>query len=408
MRTTPCLRSRRRPPSQQVPAVFGDTGGNNTGGTGGGTITPGHWDTTYSSSGTTSWHYVGYDANYKSIAKSDNHPWPTTGSGDGVQNDNDLDAKMSGTVTATLTWVPTTGMDATSDPPSSSVIVTEYSGASARGGSGVGSADDGWGDKSDGGSYPGSSSGGDGSPASSPGYASSSGTQYEIKDSSSGTVTITSGTMTATTPDNVTPDANGNFTGMGVLVSVGFNVQVPPTKTTVSLPGIDSTNQALTGQGVTAQLNNAPAKISSYAWSSTGGTPIKNWNPDGKAADGTPQQLFPLTDADKKGSDTSTDHSGTAVADLSFYDQSAESVTVKCVLQLMLPKDSRGNAKSGTKPVKFLKPTADWTLQTYPSYLGTPPYSQTPGFVTDYKTVMLANAYWDPVQITNPPGFTGQ
>jgi len=370
------------------------TGGTGTGtGTGGGTITPGHWDVSYSSkSATTSWDYVGYDANYKSTAKSDSRQWPATGSGDGVQDGSYLDAKMTGTVTATLTWVPTTGQDATSDPPSSSVIVTEYAGASARGGSGTGKADDGWGDTSDQGGYPGSGA----SSGSSPGYASSSGTHYEVKDGSSGSITVTSGTLSASTPDNTTPDANGNFSGLGVLVSTGFNVA--GANATISLPGTstdtDGSKKALTGQQVTARLDNAPPHVTSYTWSFTGGTPIKNWDPYGKAADGTPQQFFPFTDADKTGTDKTG--SGILVPDLSFYDQSADTVTVKCVVNYMLPKDGNGNAKSGSmtvtsKSITFLKPTASWAA-----------YSTDP-FINTTSSIYGTNVVWRPVIITVPP-----
>jgi len=62
----------------------GDTEGNSTGG---GppvvTIVPGHWDTSYSSSGNTSWHYQADSR----VAQSDSRPRPTTRAGDGVQSD---------------------------------------------------------------------------------------------------------------------------------------------------------------------------------------------------------------------------------------------------------------------------------------------------------------------------------
>jgi hypothetical protein len=327
------------------------TGGTGTGGTGtGGTITPGHWDTCYSSQGTTSWHYL--DSN--KAVQSDSHPWPSNASGDGFYNSYYLDAKTKGTVTATLTWVPTTGQDSTSDPPPSQVIVTESGSASeSGGGSGTGQADDGWQD--------GPSSGGQS------GGLSSSGTYYEVKDGSSGTITVGPFTVSASTPDNTTPDASGNFTQMGVMIAAGLSVD--KTSVTLTLSGPNAANQALTGQQITASLNGAPANVSSYTWSFTGGTPIKTWDPNGKAADGTPQQLFPLTDADKKGTDTSANHTGIAVGGLSFYDQSADTVTVKCQVNYTLPKDGKGNAKSGSmtltsKSVTFLKPTATWGIKS--------------------------------------------
>ncbi len=378
------------------------TGGTGTG-TGGGTITPGHWDVSYSSkSATTSWDYVGYDANYKSTAKPDSRQWPATASGDGVYGDSYLDADTKGTVTATLTWVPTTGQDSTSDPPSSSVIVTEYGSASASGGGpGTGSADDGWGDTSSQGGYPGSSSGGGGYP----GSASSSGTHYEVKDGSSGSITITK-TLSASTPKNTTPDANGNFAAVGAMVSVGLSVA--GVNTTVTLTGPNAANQALTGQGVKASLNGAPANVSSYTWSFPSGTPIKTWDPFGKAADGTPQQLFPFTDADKTRTDTTGN--GISVPDLIFYDQTAESVTVKCVVNYMLPKDGNGNAKSGTltvtsKSVNFLKPkvtkwdiTGGW-VQHY--------NSTTWGLAVDPNSPAADGMTWSNVTISVPTPFSG-
>jgi len=358
----------------------GDTGGNNTGG---GppvvTIVPGHWNTSYSSSGNTSWHY----RTSSNVAQSDSHPWPTTGAGDGVQDDNYLDAKMSGTVTATLKWVPTTGMDATSDPPSSTVIVTEYAGASARGGSGVGKADDGWGDTSNQGGYPGSGS--------SSGYASSSGTHYEVKDGSSGTITVTSGTMSASTPDNTTPDANGNFSGMGVLVSTGFSVF--PNPLAVSLSGTTDSGgskMALTGQGVTAQLNGAPGNVSSYTWSFDGGTPIKNWNTSSS-------QTVPLAPTDLSQTDTSGN--GIPVAPISFYYTKEGSLTVTCTVNFTLPDGKPGNKTVKSSKIIYKKPTADWTVDT--SF-----YGLTSGFFSGYTDHAFgALELWGPIKITEPASF---
>lgn len=358
----------------------GDTGGNNTGG---GppvvTIVPGHWDTSYSSSGNTSWHYRA-DA---SVALADSRPWPTTGSGDGVQDNNYLDAKMSGTVTAKLKWVPTTGMDATSDPPSSTVIVTEYAGASARGGSGVGKADDGWGDTSNQGGYPGSGS--------SSGYASSSGTHYEVKDGSSGTITVTSGPMSASTPDNTTPDANGNFSGLGVLVSAGFSVF--PNPLAVSLSGTTDSGgskMALTGQGVTAQLNGAPGNVSSYTWSFDGGTPIKNW-------DTSSSQTVPLAPTDLSQTDTSGN--GISVAPISFYYTKAGSLTVTCTVNFTLPDGKPGTKAVKSSSITYKKPTVNWTVDT-------PFNGLTSGFFYGYTDYAFgALELWGPIKITEPASF---
>jgi len=391
----------------------GNTGGTGTGypgggtgtgtGTGGGTITPGHWDVSYSSkSATTSWDYVGYDANYKSTAKPDSRQWPATASGDGVYGDSYLDADTTGTVTATLTWVPTTGQDATSDPPSSSVIVTEYGSASASGGGpGTGSADDGWGDTSGGGGYPGSSSGGGGYP----GSASSSGTHYEVKDGSSGSITLTK-TLSASTPKNTTPDASGNFAAVGAMVSVGLSIV--GASATISLPGTstdtDGSKKALTGQGVTAQFSGLPSgyTVSSYTWSFTGGTPIKNWDPSWPKFPATtnPTQTVPLTDADTKGTDTSGN--GIPVADLSFYYTKKGSLTVTCTVNYTSPDGKTGSMTVQSQPIAYVKPTVKWPVGN--SFNGAQP-----GFSSNQpQGSFSAQEIWGPVAITEPAPFAGK
>lgn len=179
---------------------------------------------------------------------------------------------------------------------------------------------------------------------------------------------------------------------------------------------VNASKQALTGQQIGAHLNTngAPITIHSYTWSSSGGTngnPIKNWDPNGKAADGvTPQQLFPLTDADLTGTDTSTAQTGITVADLNFYDQAADTVTVKCVVNFTFPKDSKGNAKSGSvtvtaKPINFLKPKAtNWGIK---SGIVRSPNGVTGLFNVPGDTVYMDGQSWHDVVINVPSQFPG-
>ena len=217
------------------------------------------WQVSYSSTGTTTWHTIGPDG----TAQQGSRQWPATGSGDGFQDSTRLDGTTSGTVTATLTWVPSTGQDNTTDPPSSSVIVTES--GSARwggGGLGTGNADDGWGDPVQ--------------------YAVSSGVHYEVKDGSSGSITITK-SLSASTPPNTTPNAQGYFDRIGAFVAASLSVSGDSNTITLGGTAPDSNGKLniLVGQGCTASLNTPPFSVqqqSGWTWT-VSGTTFQDWQP---------------------------------------------------------------------------------------------------------------------------------
>lgn len=363
----------------------GGTDGGNTGGagTGGGPVVPGHWTVSYSSQGTTSWHSLGPNK----TVQPGSRPWDTTSTGDGISDGTYLDAKTKGTVTATMTWVPTTGEDATSDPPASSVIVTENGNAGA---SGVGTADDGWGDPF------------------SQGYTYSAGTHYEVKDGTSGSITITK-TVSAATADNTTPDANGDFSHLGASVFANFNVSPPPPgSNTITLTGTstdtDGTQKALTGQGVKAELSlsGAPVTITSYKWSFTGGTPIKGWDYSWPKwpPSSNPTQIVPLTDADTTGTDTTGN--GISVAAISFYDPKKEDLTVTCTVKFTLPDGTASSATVKSPNISYLKPKVKWIVGV--SFNGIQP-----GFFPNQpQGAFSANEIWGPITITEPPPFAGK
>ncbi len=364
------------------------TGGTGTG-TGGGTITPGHWDVSYSSTGTTSWDYPGYDsASSNIVAQSGSSQWPATGSGDGVYSSYYLDASTTGTVTATLAWVPTTGQDATSDPPSSSVIVVESGSASEWGGGpGTGSADDGWGDTSSQGGYPGSSSGGGGYP----GSASSSGTHYEVKDGTSGTITLTK-TLSASTPKNTTPDASGNFAAVGAMVSVGLNV-LPPPPATITLKGpitVNGTQEALTGQPVTATFNcGLPS-----------GTTITNYKWDIESQEGASLVGGYFTSQPLGKTLSVTGLNDPSSSSITFYDGIKDNVTINATVTVKLPDNTTGTVKATTQ-IGFVKPTV-----TAPIPFQQTEYDNFAQHGNDTSSALGAYEQWAGVRITMPDGFS--
>jgi len=217
------------------------------------------WQVSYSSTGTTTWHTIGPDG--KALAGS--RSWPATGSSDGFQESTRLDGTTSGTVTAKLTWVPYTGQDNTTDPPSSTVIVTEGGNAQFGGGGvGTGNANDGWSDPVQ--------------------YNASSGTHYEVKDGSSGSITITK-TVSASTPPNTTPNAYGGFDRIGAFVVASLSVSGDSVTINPGSAVKDSngTYNILVGQGCTASLNTPPFSVqqqSGWTWTVSGIT-FQDWQP---------------------------------------------------------------------------------------------------------------------------------
>jgi len=150
-----------------------------------------YWQVSYTSQGTTSWR--------SSSSEQTSRAWPSGASGDGDHVGSVLDATTKGAVTPTLKWVPAASLDSTTDPPPSQVIVVE-SGSAAYGyyfgnheGGGSGTLKDGLNDPPTGNPYYMFSRGN---------YA--SGTRYEVKDGSSGTITLPSFSLEATTPTDTT------------------------------------------------------------------------------------------------------------------------------------------------------------------------------------------------------------
>lgn len=190
-------------------------------------------------------------------------------------------------------------------------------------------------------------------------------------------------------------------TGANANASAKGSVYPP---VTISLPGtindIDGTKKALTGQGVTAQLSAFPSgyKVSSYTWSFTGGTPIKNWDPTWPNS-ANPTQLVPLTDADKTGTDTSGN--GIPVAPISFYYTKAGSLTVTCTVNYTAPDGKTGTVTVQSPSIIYIKPTATWKVDT--SFNG-----MTSGFFYGYPNGPFgALELWGPIDITVPDPFAG-
>ena len=209
---------------------------------------------------------------------------------------NSVTVNCKGAVTATFTW--NGGPNNDPAPVVGSVIVVEQVNAGCNGQTGSVSSD-----------LPGGTT--SGSSTASQTYTA---TRYSVKGGGSFTATCT---PTASASSTAPP---GGYSGVSTYV--GYTATPYPVP--ITLGGVNAANQALTGQQITAQFSGLPAgyMVTSYTWSFTGGTvpnPIKNWDPNGLAADKvTLQQLFPLTSDDLTGTDTTGN--GIPVKSLSFYD----------------------------------------------------------------------------------------
>lgn len=164
----------------------------------------------------------------------------------------------------------------------------------------------------------------------------------------------------------------------------------------------------MTGQQITATLNGLPAglKVTSYTWSFDGTPaphPIKNWDGNGVAVNGMPQQLFPLTAADLMKTDTTGN--GISVNSLSFYDQQAEGLSVKCAVSLKFPDGTTATVNAKSVPVAFLKPTASWGIKS--GYVRVKTNAGTGLFGVPNDTVYKDGQSWHDVTITVPPPFSG-
>ena len=294
---------------------------------------------------------------------------------------NSVTVNCQGSVTATFTWYGGPNNDPA--PVAGSVIVVEQVNASCNGQTGSVSSD-----------LPGGTS--SGSSAASQTYTAS---RYSVQGGGSFSVTCTPTAFASSTA----PPGGAS----GATADVGYTASVSPVFVTPG--GVNAANQALTGQQITAQFSGLPAgyKVTSYTWSFTGGTapnPIKNWDPNGLAADKvTLQQLFPLTSDDLTGTDTTGN--GIPVKSLSFYDQVADSVTVKCTVNFKFPDGTIGAVTPQSQPVKFLKPTVtNWGIK---SGVVRSPGGITGLFNVPGDTVYTDGQSWYNVVINVPSQFPG-
>jgi hypothetical protein len=225
-----------------VRPVFADPsgypgGGTYPGGGSGGTPAPdpGHyWKITYSNTGgKTTWAVP--DSPFLGLSAAQEHDWNPTDSGGGTSDSTHINGNVTGSVTATLTWIPAAGKSPQSDPPSKMVSIEEsgtaqespghWNGDEALAPTPAGSASNGLGDAP---------------VAWCSGYI-STGTHRVRKDGTSGTITLGPFTLTATCPVSnwvVEPEFCVEFPPlsyeyyhwdwMGGLSAAGFSAAVVP------------------------------------------------------------------------------------------------------------------------------------------------------------------------------------
>ena len=318
------------------------------------------------------------------------YPYKLTGSSYGGASGGAGAPSCTGTISTTFTWQPAAGQTMTTDPPPTVVVVTENCTvmASANRPGSTGSYDTGFSGAGQSGSVP-----------------------FTFGGSNSATVSgvrYTSPAGGATVALSVSPSATANT--IGAASSVAYSAAISPIF--VNLSGVNPANQALTGQQITATLNGVPSgtKVTSYTWSFTGGTapnPIKNWDPNGKAADGvTLQQLFPLTSADLTQTDVPNGNGlNVNPITISFYDQVADTVTVKCAANLTFPDSTTGSVNPTSVPVTFLKPTVTgWGIK---SGIVRSPHGITGLFNVPGDNIYTDGQSWHDVVINVPSPFSG-
>jgi len=227
----------------------GGSGSGSGSGSGGGTSPdPGHyWKITYSNTkGKTTWAIP--DSPSLGQSTPQEYDWSPQASGDGLESEDYINTSSTGSVTATLTWIPAAGMTLLSDPPAKMVSIEEF--GTAEESPSIWNGPDTSGGNSD---IPGSGSDttqtqvgsatnglGDTAVAWNRGYI-STGTHRVRKDATSGTITLGPFTLTATCPaSNWTTDVELNeefpllsyeyhcWDWMGGLCEVGFGVKVVP------------------------------------------------------------------------------------------------------------------------------------------------------------------------------------
>ncbi len=366
-------------------------GGYPGGGSGGGH----YWQITYSQTGT--WSYALRDTPSYGLSTPYSDPWPAAGSGDGGGGSNEINGSTSGTITATLTWIPATGQTMQSDPPPQQLNVVECGYAwenSLWGGPNpppgpAGSASDGLGDSE---------------VPSSNGYV-SQGYHLVQKSSTSGTVTVTcspsasnptSTWQTAGYPGGGYPGGGypggggpGYWDWTGGECTVGFTVYpitVDPSGPTPTGNGLE----LLTGQAVSAGLNlpqgfgvYAPPGGTGYQWSATGDV-FYTYNEHLPS-----HQLILLSDDPKY----------TNQPQFGCYDKSADTITITCNATIVCPDGTQLPLTATSPNIKSVKPKASWgTNQSTPGV----------GFRDDPANQEFeANELWYPINITVPSPFSG-
>lgn len=367
----------------------GSGGGYPGGGSGGGS-TNGHcWQIVYTQTG--SWSYADRDMPVTGQSTGFTGAWPTTGNGYEIGGGGQIDGNVSGTITATLTWIPAAGQTLTSDPPPQQLNIVEYGYAWCATDWGGPNMPD-----------PSSAVADDGltdSPVSSSnGYtrwtSTSEGYHLIQKDARSGTVTVTCSPSASNPPSSWLPYPN--YTSYHYwdwaegLSSVSFSVY----PVTVDVGGPTPTGsglQLLTGQSVSASLG-VPSPFSvdatTYQWSATGDV-FYTYNEHAPS-----HQLILLSD----------DPSYTTGPAFGCYDKKDKnkititcSATIVCPATVAAPDGTRLPVTASPPDITSVKPTGSW--QTNRGVFGL-------GFFSN-STSMGANELWNPITITVPQPFSG-
>ncbi len=282
-----------------------------------------------------------------------------------------------GTITDTFTWTHGKNPDGTTqtdadDPPPACVLVEQLSGATwyVRMENGTGTGDG----KADcglsGGTVTTSTYGGNG-PSSSLSavlWSQKSGSSFPVSCSPTASFTGTTG-------------SSGLVSGEA---TVSGGASVYPITIVPNGAAKDSTTGAyslLTGQQVSTGLTGlpfTPGPGSTYQWSA-GGDTFYTYN-----AQAPSHQLVLLSD----------NPSYTTSPGFSFYDKSAESVTITCKAVLVCPNGNSVTINASSQPITVKKPTAGWS-----AYATAPFVNASGGYGV--------NEYWQPITISVPPPFSG-
>ncbi|HET6387431.1 MAG TPA: hypothetical protein VFJ58_28925, partial [Armatimonadota bacterium] len=242
-----------------------------------------------------------------------------TSGGNSAGGQYSVDAMTWGSVTATITWWPTTGMTMAQDPPSSQVLLQETATAHAAGGVGNGSGD--------------TASDGIGSTGND--------TRYDVEDGSSGVITVHDN-LSASTPIAPGPPYDAGAAEVSVSYSVAPTpVEVDFTGATFDGNGYD----ILTGQELTAYLipENYPGAtyvINNWSWTTASPDAFENY--DHSLLDS--KQLVALTTDDR------TQWS------FNYYTKSAGDAKATCTATVTCPDGTLLDV-TATRSLNSLKPT---------------------------------------------------